>query len=341
MNTSSNATRRRTGVDISVIIPVGRRRVDLAPLHAEYAAALARTGRRVEFIYVIDGNLVDAGHAVSRLVDSGAPVTGVFLTRHFGESTALMAGFENASGDIIVTLPAYRQVVADDITRLLDALAGADIALAHRWPRAGGAAERLRRELFHGMVAGITGRKLHDLGCGARAMKRRVLEEIVLYGDQHRLLPALADRQGFRIVEVRVRQSPLDRNDSGYALREYLHRLLDIFAVFFLVRFTKKPLRFFGMVGAGILAIGALVMLYVVVERLFFGVALADRPVLLISSLMVVLGMQLFALGLLGELIIFTHAGGVKDYQVDRIIEHPGSPATVGPWRDATGTASW
>jgi hypothetical protein len=85
-------------------------------------------------------------------------------------------------------------------------------------------------------------------GCGARAMKRRVLEEIVLYGDQHRLLPALAERQGFRTVEVQVRQSALDQNEKGYSAKEYLHRLLDIFAVFFLVRFTKKPLRFFGMV---------------------------------------------------------------------------------------------
>lgn len=342
MNTTTNATRtRRSGVDISVIVPVGQRRTDLHSLHAEYSAALARTGRRIEYIYVIDGPRADAGAAVSNLVDAGQPVVGVFLTRHFGESTALMAGFEQASGEIIVTLPAYRQIVADDVDKLLAALADADIALSHRWPRAGGRGEHLRRGLFHKLVGGITGQKLNDLGCGARAMKRRVLEEIVLYGDQHRLLPALADRQGFRVAEVKVRQSPLDRNDAGYPTREYVHRLLDIFAVFFLVRFTKKPLRFFGMVGASILAVGSLVMLYVVIERLFFGVALADRPILLLSSLTVVLGLQLFALGLLGELIIFTHAGGLKDYQVDRIIEHPGSPATVGPWRDATGTASW
>ena len=169
----------------------------------------------------------------------------------------------------------------------------------------------------------------------------RVLEEIVLYGDQHRLLPALAERQGFRTHEVKVRQSPLDRNEKGYSAKEYLHRLLDIFAVFFLVRFTKKPLRFFGMVGASILALGSLVMLYVVVERLFFGVALADRPVLLLSSLMVVLGLQLFALGLLGELIIFTHAGGMKDYQIDRVIEFPHARGAGGPLRDTTGTRSW
>jgi glycosyltransferase involved in cell wall biosynthesis len=331
----------RPGIDISVIVPIGRRRVDIRDLHAEYRAALERTGRRFEFIYVVDGNYADANAAVAGLVEAGEPVTGVYLTRFYGESTALMAGFEHAGGAVVLTLPAYRQIEPDDISKLLGALDTADIAVAHRWPRAGGFGERLRRNVFHSMVSGMSARKLHDLGCSARAMKRRVLEEIDLYGDQHRLLPVLADRQGFRTVEVQVRQSPLDRNDKGYSPKEYLHRLLDIFAVFFLVRFTKKPLRFFGMVGVTMLVAGSLVMLYVIVERLFFGVALADRPVLLVSSLTVVLGLQLFALGLLGELIIFTHAGGLKDYQIDRVIEYPRIHGGRGHSRDTTGTVNW
>jgi glycosyltransferase involved in cell wall biosynthesis len=330
MNASTTAPRiRRPGIDVSVIVPVGPRHVEIGELHTEYREALAATGRSFEFIYVVDGPFEDALAAVQNLVAAGEPVTGVFLTRLFGESTALMAGFEQASGDIIVTLPAHRQIVAEDVSKLLDALDSADIAVSHRWPRAGGAGERIRRNVFHKLVNGITGQKLHDLGCGARALKRQVFEEIVLYGDQHRLLPALADRQGFRTIEVQVRQSPQDRNDQGYPSREYLHRLLDIFAVFFLVRFTKKPLRFFGMVGATILIVGLLALLFLVGERMLFGVGLAERPALLLSSLLVVLGLQLFALGLLGELIIFTHAGGLKDYQVDKVIEYPRDRSTV------------
>ena len=141
----------------------------------------------------------------------------------------------------------------------------------------------------------------------------------------------LAGRQGFRIVEVDVAQSPLDRYDGGYPAREYAHRVLDIFTVFFLVRFTKKPLRFFGMVGASTFVIGALLVAYLAIDRLVFHHALADRPALLLSSLLVVLGMQLLALGLLGELIIFTHARDIKDYQVDEVIRYPaGSEGTVG-----------
>jgi hypothetical protein len=150
-----------------------------------------------------------------------------------------------------------------------------------------------------------------------------VLEEIQLYGDQHRFLAVLADRQGFRVQEVDVRQSPKDHFAGVYQPREYTRGLLDIFTVFFLVRFTKKPLRFFGMVGITIFAVGALLVTWLVVERAFFGQALADRPALLLSSLLLVLGLQLFALGLLGELMIFTHARSLKDYQVQSIIEFP------------------
>ena len=248
-------------------------------------------------------------------------MTVVTLTRSFGEATALMAGFERAAGAFIVTLPAYHQIEGADIGKLVDALQTADVIVARRWPRVGGPFETLRRNAFHGLIASVTGLRFRDLGCGARAMRREVLEEISLYGDQHRFLALLADRQGFRVKEIDVRQSPQDRFDGHYRTREYAHRALDIFTVFFLTRFTKKPLRFFGMVGASTFGVGLVFLLYLVIDRLFFDHALADRPALLLSSLLVVLGLQLFALGLLGELIIFTHAKNIKDYQVDEVIQ--------------------
>jgi len=154
-------------------------------------------------------------------------------------------------------------------------------------------------------------------------MKRVVLEELSLYGDQHRLLAVLADRKGFKVAEVELRQSGRDHFEGVYRPREYAHLVLDVFTVFFLVRFTKKPLRFFGMLGASMFGLGALLVLYLVFERLVFGDSLADRPALILSALVVVLGLQLFALGLLAELIIFTHARHIKDYQGAEIIHYP------------------
>ncbi len=234
-----------------------------------------------------------------------------------------MAGFERASGDYIVTLPAYHQINAEDLGKLIAPLESKDLVQGWRWPRKGGGLERMRRSMFHGFVGRFTGMRLHDLGCGARAMKRAVLQELSLYGDQHRLLPVLANRQGFSVIEVELRQSERDRFQGVYRPREYAHFVLDVFTVFFLVRFTKKPLRFFGMLGASMFGLGALLVLWLVVERLAFNESLSDRPALLLSALVVVLGLQLFALGLLAELIIFTHARHIKDYQGAEIIQYP------------------
>jgi len=171
----------------------------------------------------------------------------------------------------------------------------------------------------------LSGEDFNDLGCGVRLFRKQVVKEVHLYGDQHRFFPVLAGRYGFRVKEVDVAQSPKDHFRGRYRLREYLHRLLDIATVFFLVRFTKKPLRFFGMIGSAVVAVGGAVVLILVVQRLFFDIGLADRPALLLGSLMLVLGVQIFALGLIGELIIFTHAGSIKEYTIRTIVSKSGN----------------
>jgi glycosyltransferase involved in cell wall biosynthesis len=311
-------------VEISAIIPVGKRHAtDLLALFADYKSALDALGVKYEVIVVLDGPRPELAADVQRLLTSGASIAVIGLTRRFGEATALVAGFQRARGRIIVTLPAYHQIRGSEIGKLVRALGVVDLAIGRRWPRVGGRFEVLRRNLFHRMLASVTGQRLHDLGCGARAMKRRVLEEITLYGDQHRFLPVLASRNGFKIMEIELQQSPLDRYAGGYALREYVRRALDICTVFFLVRFTKKPLRFFGMAGVSTFFVGAVLVAGLAIDRLVFGHPLADRPALLLSSLLVVLGMQLFALGLLGELVIFTHARDIKDYQIEEVVRYP------------------
>ncbi len=322
---------RNRKVQLSVIIPVGGRHSDIGELYAEYRAGAASLRMTHEFIFVLDGPNPGVMRELEALIDAGdSDIMLVCLNRRFGESTALMAGFERASGELILTLPAYHQVEAAEIGKLVARLDTADVVVGWRWPRAGGALERLRRSAFHGMVRFITGIRLHDLGCGARAMKRSVLEELSLYGDRHRLLAILADRQGFKVLEVELTQSSHDHFDGIYRPSEYAHLVLDVFTVFFLVRFTKRPLRFFGALGATMVGIGGLLVLYLVAERLIFGESLADRPALLLSALVVVLGLQLFALGLLAELIIFTHAKQIKDYRTAEIIQYPPALAPRG-----------
>ena len=159
-----------------------------------------------------------------------------------------------------MTLPAYHQIEAGDIRKLVAALSTADMAIGHRWPRHGNALDRLRRSAFHGLVNFVTGSRFSDLGCGARAMRRQVFEEIDLYGDQHRFIAILATRLGFRVAKSRCASRRSDRLARVYRPREYAHHVLDLFSIFFLVRFTKRPLRFFGMLGAATFSIGALLI---------------------------------------------------------------------------------
>jgi glycosyltransferase involved in cell wall biosynthesis len=315
---------------LSVIVPVGERYADLREIYCEYKTGLTALSMTWEMIFVLDGPHAECEAALNQLAACGEPITVVGLTRAFGESTALMAGFEQSSAEFIATLPAYHQIDGNEIDKLVAGLSSADLCVGRRWPRQETWSSSMRRVAFHRLAAWVTGMPLRDLGCGARVMRRRVLEEIALYGDQHRFLALLADRQGFRVREIDLRQSPKDHFTGGYRAREYAHRVLDIFTVFFLVRFTKKPLRFFGMVGVSTFVIGLILILIMTGQRLFFHQPLADRPALLLSSLLIVLGLQVFALGLLGELIIFTHAKDLKDYQVDRIIEFETLTTPVG-----------
>lgn len=308
-------------IDLTILIPVGSRHTDVAALWKEYEAGLASLGFTFECIIVLDGPRPDIALALDDLLARDDRVTVLELTRSFGEATALMAGFQRARGQVLLTLPAYPQIEPADIARLVSALDSADLACGHRFPRAGTVWEGLRRRIFHSILARVTHLRFRDLGCCARAIRRQVLQEITLYGDQHRFLPILADRQGFKVAEVSVRQSPRDRRDGRYPVREYVRRALDLLTVFFLARFTKKPLRFFGMIGAATFGAGIVVTGWLVVERLLLAHALGDRPALLISSLLIVLGLQLFAIGLLGELIIFTHARELRDYQIDKVVE--------------------
>lgn len=312
---------------LSVIIPVLSRVDDLEELLRGYERGLSRFDIPYEVLFVVDGGQDTHYDTLCEMQQRGAEFSVIRLSRYFGEATALSAGFEQAKGDLILTLPAYHQIDPDSLDALLPASADNDVVIARRWPRAGNRFEDIRRRAFHFLLRLLSGEKYSDLGCSVRLFRSQVVEEIHLYGDQHRFFPVLASRQGFRVAEIDVKQSPKDEFRGRYRLREYLHRLLDIVTIFFLVRFTKKPLRFFGMVGSVVFAIGALIVATLVVQRMFFDVGLADRPALLLGSLMLVLGVQVFALGLVGELIIFTHASSLKEYAIAEIVSSGGQSA--------------
>ncbi len=309
-------------IDISAVVPVGKCVDQSGELVREYISVLEQTGLKFELIYVLDGEHAHFLRQLTELSATESRLRIVQLAKTFGEASALTAGFETTQGEIIVTLPAYSQVVVTEIPKLLDELTRCDLAVATRIPVSGSASgfHLLRRRLFHWLVRIATGQTFSDLSCGVRAMKRSVVVELPIYADQYRFFAILATCRGFRVNEVALNETESKQTSGRHSKRDILARFLDLFAIVFLTRFTKRPLRFFGTIGSVLLAVGAVVLGYLVVQRLFFGIALADRPALLLASLMVVLGLQVFALGLLGELIIFTHAKDIKEYTIEKIV---------------------
>jgi glycosyltransferase involved in cell wall biosynthesis len=306
--------------ELSIIIPISERYDDAKSVYASYKDAIASIGQPHEFIYVLDGDYPGFFKDLHDLIDSGEKIKIIKLARSFGEATALTAGFEHASGDVIITLPAYLQIVPSEIPRLLDQLENSDMIVARRWPRDDSLINRIQSKAFHMPVRFLTGLDFQDLGCGVRIIKRKVIEELNIYGDQHRFLPLLAYKQGFKVSQIDASQAPQDTNKRLYSFGIYLRRLLDILSIFFLIKFTKKPMRFFGLLGSGIFGIGILVLVVLAAQRLIWSIPLADRPMLLLGSLLIVLGIQIFAIGLIGEIIIFTHAKEIKEYTVEEII---------------------
>ena len=310
-----------SSVSISAIIPVTDDYDDVATLYADYKRGLERCGKSFEVIYVLDGPYANILETLKCLKGRGEPIKIICFARSFGESGALRAGGDQAKGDIIVTLPAYQQVSSDAIKSLVEALDTCDMATARRTERKDPGLKIMQSKLFHTILRRLLDSSFHDLGCSARAVRRDVFAQLRVYGDQHRFLPLIAERQGFRVEEVDAPQEKLTGYRKAYfPLGVYIRRLLDILSIYFLLRFTYKPLRFFGLIGVALSALGVLVLAYIIVERLLFAVTLGDRPLLLLSSLLIVLGIQIIGVGLIGEIITFSSAEEMKEYRIEKII---------------------
>jgi len=308
--------------NIDVIVPVvGSRTDDLTTLHRLRSEALRAAGYRPSFFYVLDGDLPRARDTLAALARSADDACVIQLSRRFGETAAVLAGFASTKTEHLMILPAFEQVETASLGRVIDALADADCVTVRRHPRCDSALRRGQSYVFEAFLRRVGNSKFRDPGCTVHALKRTVLEETPLYGEQHGFLPLLAANVGFKVTEIDLPQARGDAARRVQRPRSYVHRLVDVLSVFFLTRFTRRPLRFFGPLGAACTAAGLLGLAIVVVQRLLLGVPLAERPALILSSLCVAVGLQVLAIGLIGELIVFIHARSMRQYRVREIIE--------------------
>ena len=294
---------------VSILVPVDERPEPLASVYEEYSAPLREIGREFEFVFILQPGQEELGGSLDDLIQRGEPVRVLQSARTLDEAGQLRLAEAASRGNILVTLPAYHRVEAGCLPDLVERVeASAHLAVARRFPRRDGLFNRLQNRTFHSFLGAASNRSFHDVACGVRAMRREVLREVPLYGGFSRFLPILATQEGFNVEEIPCAQHPRDVGLRVYSPGTYLRRLVDILGVLFLVRFAYKPLRFFGLLGGGLSTIGGIILIVVAVQRLL-GQALANRPVLLLGLLLFTVGVQVIALGLVGELIVHLQAG--------------------------------
>ncbi|MGA0060347.1 MAG: glycosyltransferase, partial [Planctomycetota bacterium] len=336
---------------VSVVIPINNPSVDVGRLVQGYSEPLRSAGYPFELIFVLDGV---HGRIVEDLEElrQEHPVKTVRLQGDgLGESIALSAGVARARGAFILNVPQYLQVEPDDLIKIVQALeTGADFVATWRHPRVDPWLNRVQSTVFNWVLRAVMGIRFHDLNSGVRGMRRQVLEEVSVYGEMFRFLPVLAQRQGFNVVEVKVRHREEQGTLPFYGIGVYVRRVLDILAISFLTRFTQKPLRFFGILGIIAILIGIAVSLNPLYERVIQDVSIADRPIFVLGVILVAFGVQLIGFGLVGEIIIFTQASQMRDYRVDEVVQvegprpHGGSgdvvDAAIGPAADSEPAAT-
>ncbi|HEB53942.1 MAG TPA: FemAB family PEP-CTERM system-associated protein [bacterium] len=320
-----------SGPLVSVVLAITDNEAHPRKVIDGFGAALAQGGYRSEFVVVIDGPIHRFDDELAELATRWTVHIVSLEGGGLGESIALSAGVGRAQGELVVNAPPYLQIEPDDVVDVVKALeAGADCVATWRDRRVDPWLNQLQSRLFNRMLRLIMNAPFHDLNSGTRGFRRQVLEEVAVYGELYRFLPVLALRQGFRVVEVRVRHKEEKGRAGFYGVGVYLRRLLDILAITFLTRFTQRPLRFFGYVGFAAALVGVLLAVWPLWDKLANDNSLADRPLFVLGAILAAFGVQLIGFGLIGEIIIFTQAPNLRDYKVEEEVAADGTAAVRG-----------
>ena len=302
-------TETHNAPQLSIVIPAYNEAESLPILLGQIQAVLkTHAYHRAEVIVINDGSTDGTAEILDALSETQTqwfPVYVIHLKRNQGKAEALMAGFAAATGDIVITMDADLQDDPAEIPKLVETLNAKDYDIVSGWkyPRKDPLEKRIFSFFFNRITAFFTGVKLHDMNCGFKAYRAEVVKALHLYGDLHRYIPILAHQAGYKVGEAKVRHHPRRFGVSKYGFKRIPKGFFDLFTVLFLTKYLKRPLHVFGTIGVVVAFIGMLIGLYLAVLWMIEG-GVGFRPLLMLSVLMIILGIQFFSIGLLGELVI-------------------------------------
>jgi len=312
-----------------MVVPLYNEEDNVISLYQELKDVVAEAKINAEFVFVDDGS---ADKTVSRLVEiagSDNRVNVVRFRRNFGQTAAMQAGIDHATGDVIVLLDGDLQNDPREIPRMIAKIdEGYDLVAGWRKNRKDALISRkIPSRLANKLISKITKVELHDYGCTLKAIKSDVAKNLRLYGEMHRFIPALAAEQGVRIAEIPVNHRPRIHGTSKYGISRTFRVLLDLLTVKFFLGFATRPLHMFGALGLSSSGLGMALLSVLAYQRLWLGIAIGNRPLLLLSALLVLIGLQFLCFGLLAEILVRTHheSRGKRTYTVREVLRLGGS----------------
>ena len=298
-------------MDISVVIPLLDEQDSLVELHAWIAQVMQSNRLTYELIFIDDGSRDDSWSIIKKLNTKNPSVSGIRFANNFGKSQALHAGFEKVKGDVVITMDADLQDSPDEIPELFRLIKEENLDIVSGWKKKRYDAyftKNLPSKLFNWAARRISGLKLHDFNCGLKAYKKDVVKSIEVYGEMHRYIPVLAVNAGFKnIIEKPVTHQARKYGKTKFGMERFINGFLDLITIWFVSRFAKRPMHFFGLLGVLMFIIGFGFAFYLGLDKLYFnptGRLIAERPEFFIALTTMVIGTQFFVAGFLGEIVL-------------------------------------
>ncbi len=295
---------KKNRIDLSIVIPVYNEKESVEHLYRDLNGALSKLKLRYEVILIDDGSTDGTYDELKKIHNKNSSYMIIRFRRNFGQTSAMSAGFDHSSGDIIITLDADLQNDPGDIPAILAKMdEGYDIVSGWRKDRKDKAVSRRFPSIVaNKIISKLTGVNLHDYGCTLKAYRKEVIDNIDLYGEMHRYIPAIASRIGVKVTEIPVMHHSRKFGKSKYGISRTIRVILDIITIKFLLSYSQRPIQIFGLLGLLSGSAGFIITVYLIIMRIFFNVGLADRLLFILSIFMIFIGIQLITMGLLAEM---------------------------------------
>lgn len=314
--------------EVSVVVPLLNESQSLEELHLRLVEVLEASQRPFEIIYIDDGSTDGSLEILKAIYSRDSRVKVLSFRRTYGKSAALAVGFEEAQGEIIVTIDADLQDDPKEIPNLIEKLeSGYDLVSGWKKHRKDPISKTIPSRLFNMLVRMVTGLKIHDINCGLKVYKRQVTRQFKLYGQLHRFLPVFAFKEGFRVGEMAVTHHPRKYGKTKYGIRRFQHGILDLMTVVLITTYLKTPLHFFGSVGLLFFLGGFGINCYILSVFIQHGNIRGHHPLLMLGVLLMILGFQLISTGLLAELMTRMSHRGKEEHSIKLRLTHDDNSA--------------